>query len=402
MGSKLCKGTGQSSPGRRQEENSNDKSNSSNGGDPGVKPEADLSSYEDACRADPQLRSLDATIHQRTSRAMNSIAVNLDIGALSIDSLRDVTEALLDMNQDVVSIILQSKKDIWKNPELSDLVDEYFKNSLQSLDFCAALEACLQRALNSQSRINLALTKFEREHTSSDGSSNLYSKTLEELRNFKDAGQPFTEEFFSLFHALYKQQLLMLEKLQVKKRKLDRKLGKLKTWRKVTNVIFVAAFVSVLICSVVAAAVTAPPVVTALTAAAAVPLGSMGKWLNSIWTKWERELKGQRDIIFSMQIGSYVVIKDLENIRVLVDKLQIEIEALIQNAEFAMREDEAVVIAVNDIKKKVDGFTKTIQDLSEHADKCSRDINRTRTMILRRIIDHPSRSNNGGIGMIFS
>lgn len=402
MGSKLCKGTGRSSPGRRQEENSNDKSNSSNGGDPGVKPEADLSSYEDACRADPQLRSLDATIHQRTSRAMNSIAVNLDIGALSIDSLRDVTEALLDMNQDVVSIILQSKKDIWKNPELSDLVDEYFKNSLQSLDFCAALEACLQRALNSQSRINLALTKFEREHTSSDGSSNLYSKTLEELRNFKDAGQPFTEEFFSLFHALYKQQLLMLEKLQVKKRKLDRKLGKLKTWRKVTNVIFVAAFVSVLICSVVAAAVTAPPVVTALTAAAAVPLGSMGKWLNSIWTKWERELKGQRDIIFSMQIGSYVVIKDLENIRVLVDKLQIEIEALIQNAEFAMREDEAVVIAVNEIKKKVDGFTKTIQDLSEHADKCSRDINRTRTMILRRIIDHPSRSNNGGIGMIFS
>lgn len=383
--------------------------NFGSGGEQGLnsKPESDLSSYEAACRADPQLRNLDAEIQKRASRAMNSVAASLDVGQLSLDSMRDVTECLLDMNQEVVSMILESKKDIWKNPDLFDLVEEYFRNSLQSLDFCGALENCLMRALNSQSRINLALQTFQAEHANSEGSNsgNHYSKTLEELRNFKEAGQPFTDEFFSLFQAVYKQQISMLEKLHARKRKLDAKLRKLKTWRKVTNVIFVTAFVSVLICSVVAAAITAPPVVTALTAAAAVPLGSMGKWLNSIWTKWENELKGQREIMFSIQIGSYVVIKDLENIRVLVEKLQIEIEALMQNAEFAAREDEAVGIAVNEIKKKVDSFAKTIQDLSEHADKCSRDINRTRTMILRRIMNHPngsSSSSNGSMGMVFS
>lgn len=377
-------------------------------------PGTDLSSDEAAYRADPELRNLEATIQQRTSRAINSIAIDIDVGEFSMDSLRYVTECLLEMNQDLVSVILQSKKDVWKNPELSDLVDEYFKNSIQSLDFCSLLDACLKRALISQSRINLALHKFKEEHfkaeieegsSSSSSSSNIYSKTLGELRNFKEAGQPFTEELFALFQAVCKQQMSMLEKLQIPKKKLDKKIGRLKTWKKVTNVIFVTAFVSVLICSVVAAAVTAPPVVTALTAAASVPLGSMGKWLNSVWTKWEKELKSQSEIIFTVQIGSYVVIKDLDNIRVLVEKVQIEIEALMQNAEFAVTEDDAVAIAMNEMKKKFDGFTETIQDLSVRADKCGPNINGMRTMILKSIINQrPSSSSSGNslLGTFFS
>lgn len=363
-------------------------------------PGTDLSSDDAAYRADPELPNLEATIQQRTSRAINSVAIDIDVGEFSTDSLRYVTECLLEMNQDLVSVILQSKKDVWKNPELSDLVDEYFKNSIQSLDFCSLLDACLKRALISHSRINLALQKFKEEdfkaeiEEGSSSSSNIYSKTLGELRNFKEAGQPFTEELFALFQAVCKQQMSMLEKLQIPKKKLDKKIGRLKTWKKVTNVIFVTAFVSVLICSVVAGAVTAPPVVTALTAAASVPLGSMGKWLNSIWTKRENELKSQSQIVFTVQIGSYFVIKDLDNIRVLVEKVQIEIEALMQNAEFAVTEDDAVAIAVNEMKKKIDGFTETIQDLSVRADKCGPNINGMRTMILKSIINQRSSSSS--------
>lgn len=304
------------------------------------------------------------------------------------------------MNQEVVKIILQNKRDIWKNKELSDLVDDYFENSLLTLDFCTSLDACLKRAGHIESIINVALRKFQEEHyaVSEEGSVKNYTRTLEELRNFRTAGDPFTLEFFKVFNSVYARQLLMLERLQAKKRKLDRKLRKLKAWRKVSNVIFVVAFTSVLICSVVAAAVTAPPVVTALAAAAAVPLGSMGRWLNSIWKKCERDLMGQREIISSMQIGSYIVIKDLDSIRVLVDKFQIEIEALLANADFAMRGEEAVVIAVEEIRKKVDSFIKTIHDLSEHANKCTQETRMARTLILRRIINHPSGSSQD-IGM---
>ncbi|KAL0450237.1 UNVERIFIED_CONTAM: hypothetical protein Slati_1580100 [Sesamum latifolium] len=98
-------------------------------------------------------------------------------------------------------------------------------------------------------------------------------------------------------------------------------------------------------------------------------------------------------MISSMQIGSYIVIKDLDSIRVLVDKFQIEIEALLANADFAMRGEEAVVVAVEEIRKKVDSFMKTIHDLSEHANKCTQETRMARTLILRRIINHPSGSN---------
>ncbi|KAL0450236.1 UNVERIFIED_CONTAM: hypothetical protein Slati_1580000 [Sesamum latifolium] len=141
------------------------------------------------------------------------------------------------MNQEVVKIILQTKRDIWKNKELSDLVDDYFENSLLTLDFCTSLDACLKRAGHIESIINVALRKFQEEHygVSEEGSVKNYTRTLEELRNFKTAGDPFTSEFFKVFNSVYAQQLLMLERLQAKKRKLDRKLRKLKAWRKVSN-----------------------------------------------------------------------------------------------------------------------------------------------------------------------
>uniref|UniRef100_A0A5B7AJZ5 Uncharacterized protein n=1 Tax=Davidia involucrata TaxID=16924 RepID=A0A5B7AJZ5_DAVIN len=355
----------------------------------------DLSSYEAACRIDPDLQSFDSTLRERTSGVINTLAVGVgvEVRSLSLDSLREVTECLLEMNEEVVKVILECKKDIWKNKQLFELVEDYFENSLHTLDFCTALEKCLKRARDSQLIIHVALQQFEaeqREGIDGGDQNKYYSRTLQELKNFKAAGDPFTEEFFLLFQSVYKQQVSMLKKLQIKKSKLDKKLKSVKAWRRVSNIIFAAAFASFLICSVVAAAIAAPPVVTALAAAVSVPLGSTGKWINSIWNKYENELKGQREMISSMWIGTCIAIQDLDNIRVLVDRLEIEIESLLQNADFALREEEAVMLAIDEIKKKLSGFMQTIEDLGEHADKCSRDIRRARTVILRRIIKHPS------------
>ncbi|XP_057769937.1 UPF0496 protein 1-like [Salvia miltiorrhiza] len=322
----------------------------------------DLSSYEAACRADPDLRSFDSSVQLRTSRAINSIAVGLDARALSLDSLSQVTECLLEMNQEVVQIILLNKRDVWKNPELSDLVDDYFDNSLLTLDFCTALDACLRRAGHIESILNVALRRFREEHAAAAADRN-YAGTLEELANFRAAGDPFTEEFFRIFNSIYSRQIAMFERLQAKKRKLDKKLRRLKSWRRISNVIFITLFASVLICSVVAAAVSAPPVVTALAAAAAVPLGSMGKWLNSMWKNYERDLRGQTEILSSMQIGSYIVLNDLDSIKRLVERFEIVIEALVAEAEFAARGEEAVVVAVEEMRRQLDSFINTIQEL---------------------------------------
>lgn len=385
MGSQFSKKTGGSSNGSSQ---SNPNSNH-------FTPDL-ITSYEAACELDPDLQSFDSSLQERTSRVISTLAVGVEVRSLSLDSLREVTGCLLEMNQEVVKVILDCKQDIWNNQELFDLVKQYFENSLLTLDFCTALEKCLKRARERQVIVQVALQQFELEQQQREGINNnngdCFAKTLHELKNFKAAGDPFTEEFFSLFQSVYRNQISMLQKLQLKKKKLDKKLKSLKSWRKVSSVIFAVAFAAVLICSVVAAAVAAPPVVTALAAAAAVPLGTMGKWFDSLWNKYENAVKGEREIISSMQIGTYIAIKDFDSIRVLVGRLEIEMESLLQNADFALQEEEAVVLAIDEIKKKLSGFMQTIDDLGEHADKFSRDIRRARTVILQRIIRYPTNN----------
>ncbi|KAG5625021.1 hypothetical protein H5410_010239 [Solanum commersonii] len=346
----------------------------------------ELNSYEAACRVDTDLQSFDTNLQARTSHVINTLADGVEVRALSFDSLREVTGCLLEMNQEVVKVILDCKKDIWKNQELFELVEEYFDNSLKTLDFLAALEKCLKRARDSQLLILVALQQFEEE---SGVEGNRYTKTLEELKNFRAAGDPFTEEFFQIFQSVYTQQMLMLEKLQLKKNKLDKRLKYIHAWRKVSNIIFVATFAAVLICSVVAAAIAAPPVASALAAAASIPLGSMGKWIDSLLKNYEDAVKGQKELVNTMHVGTFITIKDLDSIRVLIDRLEIEIESLLKKVEFAIDED-AVKVAIEEIRKKLDVFMKNVEDLGMQADVCSRDIRRARTVILQRIIKPPN------------
>ncbi|KAL7125352.1 hypothetical protein ABFS83_14G111600 [Erythranthe nasuta] len=351
----------------------------------------ELNSYEAACKLDIDLQSFDATLQSRTHNVINSLAVGVEVKALSFDSLKEVTECLLEMNQEVVKVILDCKKDIWKNQELFDLVEDYFENSLKTLDFCTALEKCLKRARDSQLLIHVALQQFEDENRVEGGNSEIrYSKTLEELRNFKDVGDPFTEDFFVIFRSVYKNQMLMLERLQTKKNKLDKKLRSMHAWRKVSSVIFAATFAAVLICSVVAAAMAAPPVAAALAAAASIPLGSMGKWIDSLLKNYENAVKGQKEMVNCMNVGSYVAIKDLDNIRVSIERLEIDIESMLKNADFALSGEGDVKACVEEIRRKLDLFMKNSEELGAQADNCSRDIRRARTVILQRIIKHPN------------
>ncbi|XP_073125068.1 UPF0496 protein At4g34320-like isoform X1 [Henckelia pumila] len=350
----------------------------------------ELNSYVAACRVDAELQSFDATLQMRTNNVITSLASGVEVRALSFDSLREVTECLLEMNQEVVKVILDCKKDIWNNQELFEIVEDYFENSLKTMDFYAVLEKCLKRAQDNQLLLLVAIQQFHEEE-GEDGveGKGKYAKTLKELRAFREAGDPFTEEFFQSFHAVHKQQMVMLERLQIKKGKLDKKLKSIQTWRKISSIIFATTFAAVLICSVVAAAIAAPPVAAALAAATSIPIGSMGKWIDSLLKNFENAVKGQKEIINSMTVGTYVTIKDLDSIHVLIDKLELQIESLLENADFAI-DEEAVRFGVEEIKKKTDSFTKNAEELGMQADNFCRDIRKARTVILQRIIKHPN------------
>ncbi|KAF5738176.1 hypothetical protein HS088_TW13G01071 [Tripterygium wilfordii] len=357
-----------------------------------------LNSYEEAVKHDPKLQSFDTHLHERTNRVITYLASGVEMRSLSFESLKEAINALLEMNQEVVKIALENRTDIWKSKDLFALVEEYFDSSVKILDFCNALENCLKRARNSQLIIQIAVRQFEEEVERQDGVEGMkYTRTLQGLQRFKAAENPFTEDFFALFQAVYKQQVSMLEKFEVRKRKLDKKMRKVKGWRRLSNVLFVAAFVSVLIFSVVAAAIAAPPVVTALAGALAVPVGSIGKWCDMLWTRYQNTMKGQREVLISMEIGTRLSIKDMESIGALVDKLEIEIGSMLQNAKFALAEEDALKFAMDEIKKKLDVFMETIEDLGAHGDRCSRDIRQARTVILQRLINQNNDSSTPSI-----
>ncbi|KAL5219418.1 hypothetical protein ABZP36_020102 [Zizania latifolia] len=363
---------------------------------PPVSAAEEVSSYEAACRSDPELRTFDTTLQWRTSRAISTLAVGVEVRSLSLESLREVTGCLLDMNQEVVRVILDCKKDIWKSPELFDLVEDYFESSLHTLDFCTALDKCLKRARDSQLLLHVALQRFDDEDDNDTGGqedaapSARYARTLHELRQFKATGDPFTKEFFTAFQAVYRQQLTMLEKLQQRKHRLDKKIRAIKAWRRVSSIIFATTFAAVLICSVVAAAIAAPPVAAALAAAASIPVGSMGKWIDSLLKGYQDALRGQKEVVSAMQVGTFIAIKDLDSIRVLIDRVELEISSMIDCVEFAERDEEAVKFGVEEIKKKLEVFMNSVEYLGEQAARCSRDIRRARTVVLQRIIRHPT------------
>lgn len=366
----------------------------------------DLRLYLAACHRDPDVQKFDSTLHQHAISVINTLAPDDGFGvggsevrSLSFDSLRQVAGCLMDMNQEVATYILKFKKDVWKNKELLSLVEDYFEYTVKTLDFFTSLDNCLRNARARQFIIVSALRRFEEElQVANDGCDDVdvdvdadactkFAKTLEELRSFKEAGDPFGSEFFGLFDSVRKQQLQMLERLQQRRRKLDKKLKSVKVYRKVSSIIFVATFVAVVICSVVAAAVSAPPVAAALAAVATAPLGGVGKWVNSLWKRYEKELRDQKELIFNLQLATCINLKDLENIRVLVDRLEIEIQSLLTNVDFALRDADILTLVIDEIRKKLTVFMEGIDNLTAHSDKYSREIRQARTMILRRITE---------------
>ncbi|VAH25058.1 putative UPF0496 protein 5 [Triticum dicoccoides] len=341
----------------------------------------ELGSYEAACSADPELRSFDAALRRRASLAVSAAASGVEVRSMSLGSLREVTGCLVEMNQEVVRVVLASKHDVWGCPELFALVEDYFDASLHTLDFLAVLDKALRRARDSQLVLHLALQVQD----PAVG----HARALGALRRFKEAaGEPFTDEFFAAFQAAYRQQLGMLDRLRRQKRRLDGRLRSLRVWRRVAGVVFATTFAAILVCSVVAAAIAAPPVAAALAAAASLPVGSAGKWVDAMMKRYRDALRGHKDVVSAMQVGTFVAIEDLDSIRALVGRLEVQIGSMVGCAELAERDEGALRLAVEEVKRKLEAFMKSVDDLGQQADKCSRDIRQARTVVLQRIIHH--------------
>ncbi|OVA09305.1 Protein of unknown function DUF677 [Macleaya cordata] len=383
----------------------------------------DLRLYEDAVQNDVDVRKFDMDLQARTHHAINALASGFHQPlSFSFDVVKEVvTNCFLETDQRVVEVILEGKKDIWNNKELCSLIDEYFKTSLHTLDFCIAIEKCLTNARDRQTILRAALQRLANSTPGGDE----YKKAMEDLERYKSVQTHFTGEMLELFGTVYCEHFQMLQMLQTQRIQLDKKLKKVKSWRKTANIIFVATFVTILICSIVTAAVAAPPIVTAMVAAGAATAAwaPTERWLKKLWKGYEDAVKEQKEAISSMQAGTIVAIRDLENIRLLVERLGMEtansfrqingnllvegningnllvegningnllVEERINGNLLFLEEKNKIQLVIQEIENKVSIFSRNIDELGEYVSCCSRNIQKARSVVLQRIMKTPT------------
>lgn len=350
----------------------------------------DFTVYETACLEDVDVRKFDTSLKARTGKVLDALATSADQQSFSFDSLKEVTTSLLDMDREVMEVILEYKDDVWKNKELFLLVEEFFDNSLATLEFCTATESSIKNAKDNQSFLQIALNLVPADREPDERE---IKSILGALDLFCQSENPFGVSFIQKFQAVQERHTSMLVKLRDKKRKLDKKLKNVQVWAKVSSILFGAAVAAVLICSVVAAAIAAPPIAGALAAASSLPLSSVGAWVRSLWKGYENEIKAQREVIQGMHMGTVVAIRELENIRSLASLLETQLKAIVGDIQFIKeRADVAALrVAVEDITRKKSSFVKELEDLQLHVDRVGNRIRQARTIVLQIIAGRTNR-----------
>ncbi|KAK9109661.1 hypothetical protein Sjap_017721 [Stephania japonica] len=342
--------------------------------------------YEEIRNEDQQIRQFDTDLHLRTTRTISTLSIETNQPLpFSLDLLKEVTGCLLDSNQQVVNLILTTKKDIWKNPELFALVDDYFKTSLHTLDFCSTLQRFLANSKLNQAILRSALQRLSETELAPEE----YRRAILDLQRFKSEQTHFTEEVLKKFGTVYDEHVEMLSRLQSQRSQLDKKMKKVRAWRKTASVVFAVTLATVLICSIVVAAVTAPPMVTAIVTAVsgAAAWAPTESWFGALWRKFEGAVQEQREVVSSVEAGTLVVMRDLNNIRVLVEGLEAELEGFLGEVERGIRGEEGFVfMGVKEIESRVGAFTSSVDELGEYVDCCSRNVHKARSVVLKRIM----------------
>jgi hypothetical protein len=331
----------------------------------------------------PELQIFDLNLHSRTVRAIQPFGDGIKMGSFSIDSLGDLAESVLDTQPEVVESILRSKEQFWKNKEILNLVQMYLDSILKTLDFLTSLKECLDHARNRHSILQSAINVFKKENPAS------LKKTLDILKVFQAAENPFSDEFYTQFECIYKQQTNTLNKLIEEKSRLDAKLKSAKAWKKVSYTILTATFAVVVILTLIAAVVAAPPMVAALAAAAALPLGPIEGWMTLVWSRIEKEVRGESGIIGTTRDHTRLAKIEMENVCTIVNTIVTDLESLSKMAEFGVENQEkGLKTAIEDMKKISKGLSRSIDKLEKRIVRSRRYISWTRTVILKKVEKH--------------
>ncbi|MBA0818154.1 hypothetical protein Gohar_025533 [Gossypium harknessii] len=252
--------------------------------------------------------------------------------------------------------------------DLRSLMMEYFANFEKTLEYCTALKDCLEHAPTNHSIIESAVKCYDEEAKLEVGTVEKNSvKALEELRRFKAAEEPFVMEFLELKRMAHMRYESMQGKVCARKKTLEKKVESCETWRRVSVAFLVAAFISVLVFSVVAVVKSAKPVIIGLASALTTAIVPLGTWCNKSWKRNKEKIKMKKKLTAIMEIfGSSAT-----TIWMLVEQLEIKKASLSHSVDYVLKEGYTLKAGMDGINEKLKLVTPIITDLLRETNDCS-------------------------------
>ncbi|KAF3781157.1 UPF0496 protein [Nymphaea thermarum] len=182
----------------------------------------------------------------------------------------------------------------------------------------------------------------------------------------------FSKSLLESFGSLLKQHQHIVEKVQQQGSSLEKKVGHLKWLKKAISIIFAGFFLVASVCSIIAAALHAGPVIASIVAAGTVVASwqQLGLWVDKIWVEKFNELQQEKDLCASLhrvESNKEYVLRDLRSLYSWVYQLKEMLEngssseELLRTKESLQNELFQVIISINESMKQVESSKNNIQ-----------------------------------------
>ncbi|KAL6132195.1 hypothetical protein ACLB2K_070566 [Fragaria x ananassa] len=234
------------------------------------------------------------------------------------------------------------------------VVEEYVHNSEEMLDFCSVLDKFLKSARNNHLEIDQLIQQCEMEIADPKGGNNLQAKHQG-----------------------------LIDKLKLEYAKLGKKQKSVRAWKKAVIMIFITTVAAQFITAAAALAM-ANPVVAAATAASIAPVIAGHHWALGLITEYEKSMEVNHMMLDTMRDASVFCIKELGDVKFLIDKVVNEIDAILfHDCYIGSAIEQQVENAIKSIKSKLDMFLKKIEELEKKGETCSYEVIESRDKVVR-------------------
>ncbi|KAL0848701.1 hypothetical protein Bca101_021948 [Brassica carinata] len=354
---------------------------------------ANISSYKAACEQHPELKSFDASLQEGANKVLNSVNAQAETDSYSVHtSYAELYKYLLDACQAVAKFITAIEGDVWDNEDLKKMVEAYFEDTIKTLEFFNSVDKLADKASIGDLYLQRAVDLFDKESAENGGNTkNKYEKALEDLKKFENMKHDFDgDKLIAKFASVKKEQENLLEQVSDLKKKIDAAYAAAQAHSKLTNILFGVLFGVVALIGVATFAFGGDALVAgAIAAGLSLPVVAVG-WAGTkiAMQKLEDTVKKQKDIAEQVGKGLEVNKDAMATIMNLVENLLDKIESML---EIADTPDEASERDTKNelklIKKKLGGFTDSINEVDETVAKLSKLVVESRIKVMEKIQD---------------